>query len=126
MRRLSRLEAPLSLEDALCFLCASRAVVESSSEDDKLAYMPSFVQDLETWRQMFPQVEHFARIMWDLTMDHIPPMFRSTDEALWHHTILSLRELVATLVARTRFLFGLEEYGLGPELGKLPVFPLLR
>jgi hypothetical protein len=125
MRRLSRLEAPLSLENALCFLCASRAVVESSSEDDKLAYMSSFAQDLETWREMFPQVEHFARIMWDLTMDHIPPTFRPTDAASWH-TIFALRELVATLVARTRFLFGLEEYGSVTEPGKLPVSSLLR
>jgi hypothetical protein len=126
MRRLSQLEAPLTLEDALCFLCASRAVVESSSEDEKLASMSSFAQDLETWREMFPQVEHFARIMWDLAMDHIPPTFRATDAASWHHTILALREVVATLVARTRFLFGLEEYGSVTEPGKLPVSSLLR
>lgn len=125
MRRLSRLEAPLSLEDALCFLCASRAVVESSSLDDKLAYMSSFVQDLETWRLMFPQVEHFARIMWDLTMDHVPPMFCLTDDPLWRHTILSLRELAAVLVARTRFLFGLEGYGSVTAPGKLLVSSLL-
>ncbi|KAH6856311.1 hypothetical protein B0I37DRAFT_73319 [Chaetomium sp. MPI-CAGE-AT-0009] len=111
MRRLSRLEAPLSLGDAMCLLCASRAVVESSEKDKVAAYTASFVQDLETWRQIFPQVEHFAEIMWDLTMDHVPSFLHPADEASRHHsTILRLRELVAALVTKTRFLFGLEEH----------------
>ena len=121
MRRLSRLEAPLSLVDVLCFLCASRTVVESSG-DDKVAHMISFAQDLETWSQMFPLTKQFAKTMWDITMGGISTLCPKGG-ASRHATVLRLRDLVAAMVAKAKLLLVDEVDEPVIEIGKLPVFP---
>ena len=101
MRGLSRLERPKCLMDALCFLCASRAVAETAG-DDGSSYISAFNEGLEQWRSMFPEIDEVAWLMWQVTLGSIPDD-QSTAEQ--HDAMLRLQYSVAELIETANGLF---------------------
>jgi len=103
MRQVSSLELP-EVTGALCLLCVARAVSDTG-EDNENHYRAAFNQDLELWRQIFPQVEEAARMMWGITFESVPqPQLRTTDEQ--YSILVQLRDSVAMLVGKANGMFG--------------------
>ncbi|KAI0540013.1 hypothetical protein GGR58DRAFT_523513 [Xylaria digitata] len=105
MRRLSRLESSPKLIDALCFLCASWAVVETAQQN-RDAYMSAFSQDLLKWNDIFPEVKDVSRFMWGINLNSVSqlqPQFTTAIE--------QLRLSVAELLVNTSEMFGRKYYG---------------
>ncbi|KAI0408518.1 hypothetical protein F4802DRAFT_416362 [Xylaria palmicola] len=101
MRRLSRLESSPKLMEALCFLCASRAVAETA-QDTRDAYISAFSQDLSNWGEILPEIKEISGFMWGINWDFVPkPQPQSSSE------IEQLRESVAALLVKTNEMFSL-------------------
>ncbi|KAF4460886.1 hypothetical protein FALBO_12322 [Fusarium albosuccineum] len=64
MRQLVRLKVP-SLLGALCFLCATRAMADSVSDNED-AYKDEFIQDLVVWWKILPGIEEAALLIWNV------------------------------------------------------------
>ncbi|KAF4998309.1 hypothetical protein FDECE_11826 [Fusarium decemcellulare] len=126
MRQLIRLKPP-TLLGALCFLCTSRAMADSS-DSDRGAYLSQFTKDLEQWRNVFPEVTEAARLMWSIDIEGGPsasyqqpggglqcpfllplPIYQSgygSEDAM-----LQLRETVAALIGDANEAFSLDMNG---------------
>ncbi|RYP08435.1 hypothetical protein DL765_008790 [Monosporascus sp. GIB2] len=115
MQRLSRLKSLPSLMDALCFLCVSRAV-EETDEDSGNWYTSAFTQGLEQWRQIFPEIEDAARLMWGITFECIPQPHPTAQQ---HATMLNLREAVATLIAKANGMLDLGGWSVHNKMNAL-------
>ncbi|RYP13312.1 hypothetical protein DL765_006935 [Monosporascus sp. GIB2] len=101
MRQMSKLESP-SFIGALYFLCVSKAVAETF-EDDGSPYTSAFTEGLEQWRQIFPEIEEAAKLMWYIEFDSIP----QPQPAAQQQAMLLLRESVAALIGKANGVFGL-------------------
>ncbi|KAI0543981.1 hypothetical protein F4679DRAFT_566579 [Xylaria curta] len=100
MRQLSKLESSPKLLDALCFLCASRAVAETA-QHERDAYMSAFSQDLNKWSEILPGVKEVSMLMWEIDLNSIPQL-----EPRFSTEMERLRLSVAALLIKTNEMFG--------------------
>jgi hypothetical protein len=112
MRRLSRLKTPSSVMDVLCFLCLSRAVPECV-EDGGTACLSAFAEDLENWKQLYPEIEEVSRRLWQIPVEPFTKT-TSTGRQATHTALLQLRDSVAVLVGQANGLFGLQPRSSSP------------
>ncbi|KAF2967033.1 hypothetical protein GQX73_g6555 [Xylaria multiplex] len=116
MRKLSRLEFPLEYVNALCFLCLSRAIVETADRDQD-EYIMGFNQDLAKWVERLPGIKDICRRMWKIDWGAIPQLQRHFSAKLE-----KLRESVAELLVRVNTVLGRKPHGADQEhLDKLRV-----
>ncbi|KAI1739440.1 hypothetical protein F4680DRAFT_421597 [Xylaria scruposa] len=118
MRRLSKLESSPKLPDALCFLCASRAVAETT-QHNRDGYLSAFSQDLNKWSEIVPGVEEVSRLMWEIDLNSVPQL-----EPQFSTEIEQLRSSVAALLIKTNKMFGRGHHSSHEETGEPGVFSL--
>ncbi|RWA12168.1 hypothetical protein EKO27_g2926 [Xylaria grammica] len=116
MRKLSRLESPPELTNALCFLCVSRAVAETA-ERDRNAYITGFEQDLAKWADILPGIKKICSLIWKIRWDAIPRL-----QPHFSTKLKQLRKSVAELLMRANTILGLKPHGADQEHpGKLEI-----
>jgi hypothetical protein len=113
MRRLSRLKAPSSVMDVLCFLCLSRAVADTV-EDGGNPCLFAFTEDLEHWRQLYPEIEKVSRRLWEAPVESFPNTTDSAGRQASRAALAQLRGSVAVLITQANGLFGLHPQGSSP------------
>ncbi|SPO06825.1 uncharacterized protein DNG_09519 [Cephalotrichum gorgonifer] len=104
MRRMSKVNPP-SLIGVLCFLLVSRAMARTLDGDGN-QYLTAFSEELNQWRQVYPEVEDVARRVWGHTFSDLP-LPRSPVQ---HTTLLQLRDKVAALIGKARRIIDLGDW----------------
>ncbi|KAI1172370.1 hypothetical protein F4777DRAFT_581963 [Nemania sp. FL0916] len=115
MRQLSKLGQCPELIDALCFLCASRALAETA-ENDRQTLKTAFAQDLKEWRRIFPEVKDVSRFMWGIDLDSVPD---SELPPQANSTISQLQASVEELIDKANIILGAQNHDKRRKLDEL-------
>ncbi|KAI9759870.1 MAG: hypothetical protein M1840_003072, partial [Geoglossum simile] len=111
LRGLCSGEPPRNLDDAIAFLCVSRAVSGTLDSNGDFGYTNQFLQDLDRWQILFTSdttaltaYREAVRMMWDVVLDENLPC---SEQASKLETLTYFQALASTMVHQTNGFLGL-------------------